>query len=333
MTDFSVVVPLYNEAGNVARLVAELVESLSERDFEIVLVDDGSDDDTASELAKVAEHESRVRVVYLTRNFGQTAALAAGLAEATAETIVTMDGDLQNDPSDIPALLEKLLEGFDVVSGWRQDRSGSFVARRLPSRVANWFISLVVGGGVHDNGCALKAYQREFLEQLQLYGDGHRILMAQAVGLGAKIAEVRVSDRPRSYGESKYGLSRIYRVLLDLLALKFLSSYAFKPIRVFGGAGLLFLFAASALTVGLGIWRLQSGESIIRTPLLQLAVVLVIVGFLLVLQGLLAELVVRLYHEVHGGPIYRKRSERRRGPGSEDQTDRGPGCGPPATRR
>lgn len=308
MTDFSVVIPMYNEAGNVARLVEELVVSISDYDFEVVIVDDGSRDNTAAELAAVAEREPRVRVVYLTTNCGQTAALAAGLAEASAETIVTMDGDLQNDPSDIPALVRKLDEGYDVVSGWRRERTGSFVARRLPSRIANWIIGRVVGGGVHDNGCGLKAYRRELLEQLQLYGDGHRILMAQAVGLGARIAEVAVSDRERLYGESKYGLSRVYKVLLDLLALKFLSSYGFKPIRVFGGIGFIFLMASLILGLGLIVWRLLGGGFIIQTPLLLVAAVLFIVGVFLVLQGLLAELTVRLYHEVHGGPIYRKKT-------------------------
>lgn len=308
MTDFSVVIPMYNEVGNVARLVEELVESISEYEFEVVLVDDGSKDGTAAELAAVAEGEPRVRVVYLTTNFGQTAALAAGLAEAGADTIVTMDGDLQNDPADIPALLRKLDEGYDVVSGWRRERTGSFVARRLPSRIANWIIGRVISGGVHDNGCGLKAYRRELLEQLQLYGDGHRILMAQAVGLGARIAEVPVSDRERLHGSSKYGLSRIYRVLLDLLALKFLSSYGFKPIRVFGGIGLIFLMASVVLGSGLIVWRLLGGGFIIQTPLLLVAAVLFIVGVFLVLQGLLAELTVRLYQEVHGGPIYRKKS-------------------------
>ncbi len=308
MTDFSVIIPMYNEAGNVARLVEELVMSISDYDFEVVIVDDGSRDNTEAELAAVAEREPRVRVVYLTTNCGQTAALAAGLAEASAETIVTMDGDLQNDPSDIPALVRKLDEGYDVVSGWRRERTGSFVARRLPSRIANWIIGRVVGGGVHDNGCGLKAYRRELLEQLQLYGDGHRILMAQAVGLGARIAEVAVSDRERLYGESKYGLSRVYKVLLDLLALKFLSSYGFKPIRVFGGIGFIFLMASLILGLGLIVWRLLGGGFIIQTPLLLVAAVLFIVGVFLVLQGLLAELTVRLYHEVHGGPIYRKKA-------------------------
>jgi glycosyltransferase involved in cell wall biosynthesis len=328
--EFSVVIPLYNEAGNVARLVGELVESLPERDFEMVLVDDGSIDGTAAELATAAEREPRVRVVYLTRNFGQTAALAAGLAEARAETIVTMDGDLQNDPSDIPELLEKLDEGFDVVSGWRRERTGSFVARRLPSRIANWMISLIVGGRVHDNGCGLKAYRREFLEQLQLYGEGHRILLAQAVELGARIAEVEVADRARSYGASKYGISRTYKVLLDLLALKFLSSYAFKPIRVFGGIGFIFLTASFLLGAGLIVWRLLGEGFIIQTPLLLVAAVLFIVGVFLVLQGLLAELTVRLYHEVHGGPIYRTRVPVPRSAADrsgENQPDRDPSDG------
>ena len=306
MTDLSVIVPVYNEAGNIGRLVGEVSESLANYDFELIIVDDGSDDGSVTELSNVAENESRVVAVYLATNFGQTAALAAGLAEAKSETIVTMDGDLQNDPSDIPLLLSRLEEGYDVVSGWRKSRTGSFILRRLPSRIANWLIGLAVGGGVHDNGCGLKAYRRALLDQLQLYGDGHRILMAQAVGAGARIAEVVVRDRERRFGESKYGLSRIYKVLLDLLALKFLSSYTFKPIRVFGGIGLMFLFASFVLGIGLIVWRLLGGGFIIQTPLLLVAAVLFIVGVFLVLQGLLAELTVRLYQEIHGGPIYRK---------------------------
>ena len=279
---------------NIWRLVGEVSESLANYDFELIIVDDGSDDGSVTELSNVAENESRVVAVYLATNFGQTAALAAGLAEAKSETIVTMDGDLQNDPSDIPLLLSRLEEGYDVVSGWRKSRTGSFILRRLPSRIANWLIGLAVGGGVHDNGCGLKAYRRALLDQLQLYG------------AGARIAEVVVRDRERRFGESKYGLSRIYKVLLDLLALKFLSSYTFKPIRVFGGIGLMFLFASFVLGIGLIVWRLLGGGFIIQTPLLLVAAVLFIVGVFLVLQGLLAELTVRLYQEIHGGPIYRK---------------------------
>ena len=309
MNRVAVVVPMFNEAGNVQKLVAELMAALTGYEFEIVLVDDGSTDGTADEIESVAE-DPRVRAVYLATNFGQSAALAAGVAATDVDTIVTVDGDLHNDPADIPKLLKKLDEGFDIVSGWRRDRKGSLVARRLPSRIANWIINIIVGGGIHDNGCGLKAYRRELLEQLQLYGEGHRIILAQAVGLGASIAEVDVADRERVYGKSKYGLSRSYKVLLDLLALKFLSSYAFKPIRVFGGIGMLFLLISFALGVGLIVWRLLGGGYLIQTPLVLVAAGLFIVGVMLVLQGLLAELTVRLYKEVHGGPVYRVRTSR-----------------------
>jgi glycosyltransferase involved in cell wall biosynthesis len=305
--DLSVVVPVYNEAGNLTVLCREIEQALAGRMFEIVFVDDGSTDGSGAELEALAEGSKHVRVVQLARNFGQSAALAAGFGEARADVIVTIDGDRQNDPADIPALLAKLDEGYEVVSGWRRERTGSLLLRRIPSRVANWLIGRLMGASVRDNGSGLKVYRRELLEHVRLYGEGHRIILAQAHQLGASIAEIPISDRPRARGKSKYGLSRTYKVLLDLIALKFLASYAFKPIRVFGGVGLSLIVSSFGIALGLLIWRLVGGGFLIQTPLLLLAAVLLIVGVQLVLMGLLAELIVRLYHETKGAPTYRVR--------------------------
>ncbi len=305
----SIVIPLFNEAGNVARLVAEVAEAMDDLEFELILVEDGSTDGTRERIEEASQADARVRAVYLAANFGQSAALVAGFERSTGQVVVTMDGDLQNDPADIPRLLQRLDEGYDVVAGWRVDRKGSLVLRRLPSIVANWIVGWVLGGGVHDNGCGLKAFRREILDRVRLYGEGHRILLAQAAQLGARMAEVRVNDRERTYGQSKYGVSRTYKVILDLLALRFLSSFAVKPIHVFGGIGLLLLLAAVGTGIGLIVWRLAGGGYIIQTPLLLLASVMFIVGMLLVLMGLQAELIVRLYHDMHGGPVYHERLE------------------------
>jgi len=232
----SVVVPACNEAENVAPLFEEIAAALRGREFEVIYVDDGSTDGTDRALEALARRAPPVRVIQLARNFGQSAALAAGVAEAVGDVIVTIDGDRQNDPADVPRLLAKLDEGYDAVSGWRTERRASLAWRRFPSWVANGLVDRVMGTGVHDNGCGLKVYRRELFEQIRLYGEGHRIILAQAAQLGARIAEVPVRDRPRVYGRSKYGLSRTYKLLLDLLALRFLSSHAAKPMRVSGGS-------------------------------------------------------------------------------------------------
>ena len=305
--DISVVVPLYDEAGNAAPLWDELRTALGDRRFEVVFVDDGSTESTWREIAALANANAPVKAVQLARNYGQSAALAAGLVEARAPVVVTIDGDGQNDPRDIPALLDRLDEGCEVVTGWRKQRRGALLTRRWPSRIANWLISRVMGGRLHDHGCGLKAIRRELFDDIHLYGEGHRILLAQAIHLGATIAEVPVNDRPRRHGRSKYGLGRTWRVLLDLLALRFLASYAVKPIHVFGGFGFAFILAAIGMALGLFVWRLLGGGFIIETPLTLLAAVLLIVGIQLVLLGLLAELLVRLYQQTGGTPLYRVR--------------------------
>ena len=313
--DISVVVPLYDEAGNVAPLWDELRTALSDRRFEVIFVDDGSPESTWREVAVLADANAPVRAIQLARNYGQAAALAAGVVDARAPVVVTIDGDGQNDPKDIPALLDRLNEGYEVVTGWRQARQGALLTRRLPSWTANWLIGRVMGGRLHDHGCGLKAIRRELFADIQLYGEGHRIFLAQAIQLGATIAEVPVTDRPRHRGRSKYGLGRTWRVLLDLLALRFLASYAVKPIHVFGGFGFAFILAAVGIALGLFIWRLLGGGFIIQTPLTLLAAVLLIVGIQLVLLGLLAELLVRLYQQAGGTPVYRVR---RRAGGADD---------------
>lgn len=307
----SIVIPVFNEVGSIASLCNEIDAALDGWDYETIFVDDGSTDATADVLAGIAGSKSHVSAIVLAANFGQSAALAAGIAEAVGDIIVTMDGDGQNDPADIPALLRKLDDGYEVVSGWRRRRVEPLLRRRIPSMAANRLIDMLMGAGVHDNGCGLKAYRRELLQELKIYGEGHRIVLAQAAQLGGRIAEVEVNDRPRVHGKSKYGLSRTYKVALDLLALKFLSSYAFNPIRVFGGFGLVCIAAAFALALGLLVWRFTSGGYIIQTPLLLLSAVLLLMGLFLLLMGLLAELVVRVYNEIHGGPVYRVRRKLR----------------------
>ena len=305
--EVSVVVPLYDEAGNVKPLWDELRTALADRPFEVIFVDDGSPESTWNEIATLAADHESVRAIQLARNYGQSAALAAGVAETRARVIVTIDGDGQNDPKHIPAFLDRLNDGYEIVTGWRQERHGSLLTRRWPSWLANRLIGRVMGGRLHDHGCGLKAIRREIFDDIQLYGEGHRIFLAQAIQLGATIVEVPVTDRPRLHGRSKYGLGRTWRVLLDLLALRFLASYAVKPIHVFGGLGFAFILSAIGIALGLFIWRLSGGGYIIQTPLTLLAAVLLIVGLQFVLLGLLAELLVRLYQQAGGAPIYRVR--------------------------
>lgn len=306
----SIVVPMFNERENVDALHAEIVAAMS-RDpggdgaWEIVYVDDGSSDGTYERLrATQVSLPERVSVVRLRRNFGQTAALAAGFDQARGEVIVTMDGDLQNDPADIPRLLEELGRGHDVVSGWRRIRRDAFLSRRLPSRAGNWLISAVTGVALHDYGCTLKAYRREVLEQMALYGEMHRFLPAQAHWVGASIGEIPVNHRPRTKGKSKYGLWRVYKVLLDLLTVRFLGVHGTKPLHAFGALGCVF-GALGVLTIGvLTYLKYTTGVSFIQSPLLLLSALFVILGGQSFLLGLLAEISVRTYYESQRKPIY-----------------------------
>ena len=302
----SVVIPVYNEEENVPRLAQALREALGElgQPWEAVLVNDGSSDDTAARLDAEAERDERFVVVHLRRNFGQTPAMAAGFDHARGDVIVAMDADLQNDPADIPKLLARLDEGYDVVSGWRRHRKDRWLTRVLPSRIANWLISRITGVYLHDYGCSLKAYRREIVRDVRLYGDMHRFLPALCRWAGASIAEVEVSHHPRRFGRSKYGLSRTLRVVLDLTTVKFLLSYSTMPIRVFGPPGVLSFLVGFIVAAYLSWQKLVLRAAIANRPALMLAVLLMILGVQLVSMGLLGELVARTYYESQGKKVY-----------------------------
>ena len=305
--DVSVVVPFYNEEGNVARLFEKISTVMGELSisYEIVAVDDGSTDSTREKLRQAHRKWPYVRVILLRKNFGQTSALSAGMDHACGEIIVTMDGDLQNDPSDIPRLLEKLDEGNDIVSGWRRRRKEPFLNRRLPSMIANRLISKVSNVKLHDYGCTLKAYRREVIENLNLYGEMHRFVPALASAMGAKIVEIEVKHHSRSSGKSKYGLSRTYKVILDLLTLQFMLSFFHRPMLLFGVMGA----AAGAIGLGLGgyafVERVFFGHGIANRPLLTVAApLLIMMGIQLISIGLIAEMMMRVYHETQKKPTY-----------------------------
>ncbi len=309
----SVVVPVYNEEESLDPLHQRLTEALAELDpeyaYELIFVDDGSTDGSFAVLQRLWEADPRLRVVRLRRNFGQTAAFSAGFDRARGEVIVTLDADLQNDPADIPHLLAQIEEGYDVVSGWRKDRHDRFLDRRLPSVAANRLISWVTGVYLHDYGCSLKAYRREVLADVRIYGELHRFLPALAYGTGARVTEIEVTHHARRFGRSKYGISRTIRVLLDLLAVKFLLSYSTRPIHIFGLAGLLSLVVGGGLLAYLAVVRIVFRQDIGDRPLVLLAILLTMLGVQLITSGLLAELVTRTYHEAQGKPIYTVRQE------------------------
>jgi len=303
----SVTVPIYNEADNIPQLYARILESLESlgKTWELVLVDDGSTDDSASRLDDIASRDPRVKVVHFSRNYGQTAALMAGIDLSSGEIIVPMDGDLQNDPADIAAMIAKIDQGYDVVSGWRKDRKDATFRRNLPSRIANSLISTVSGVRLHDYGCSLKAYRRSALDGVRLYGEMHRFVPIYAAWNGARVTELEVTHHPRVHGQSKYGLERVVKVVLDLLVVKFLFRYANKPIYIFGGFGIaamVFSFAILALALAL---KVLNGTSLILTPLPTLAVMMFSIGILSILMGLLAEMLSRTYHESQSKPVYR----------------------------
>jgi glycosyltransferase involved in cell wall biosynthesis len=304
--DLSVVIPFYEEEESIEPLFAELLAVLDRLPLrtEVVAVDDGSADDTFARLAGVRARDPRVKVIRFRRNFGQTASLAAGFAHSSGGIIVTMDGDLQNDPADIPRLLAKLDEGYDVVSGWRHDRQDDRVTRILPSRIANAIISSATQVQLHDYGCGIKAYRREIATGIKLYGEMHRFLPAIAGDLGARVAEIRVNHRARTMGRSKYGLSRTVRVILDLMTVKFLSDFATRPIQVFGLLGLLVAGVGSLLMLYLGFEKIVLGAQLGGRPIVLLAILLVVTGLQFITFGLLGEMLARTYHESQGKPIY-----------------------------
>jgi glycosyltransferase involved in cell wall biosynthesis len=302
----SIVIPLLDEADSLATLFAQLQDMLDKLVWtgEVLLVDDGSTDGSHELLAKLRAMDSRFSVIRLRRNFGQSAAFSAGFDFARGDVIVTMDGDLQNDAADIPRLLAKIDEGYDIVSGWRQNRHDNFLTRRLPSSVANWLISSVTKVKLHDYGCSLKAYRREVLTLTKLYGEMHRFIPALASRIGVKVAEVPVNHYARRHGRSKYGLGRTIRVLLDLLTVKFLLDYATRPIQIFGQLGLISLGVGTGFGLYLSFLKLVMGEAIRDRPLLFLVVLLIVVGVQLIVMGLLGELMVRVYYEASGKPTY-----------------------------
>ncbi|HEY3375981.1 MAG TPA: glycosyltransferase family 2 protein [Armatimonadota bacterium] len=307
----SIVIPIFNEDESLLILHQALHAALDGHDFawEAVLVDDGSADGSLAILERLAEEDpEHIVVVAFRRNFGQTAAMSAGIDHAQGDVIVLMDADLQNDPADIPMMLDKLNEGYDVVSGWREMRKDTFMTRTLPSRIANGLISRVTGVHLHDYGCSLKAYRREVITGFRLYGEMHRFIPAYAKSVGAKIVEVPVRHHARKFGKAKYGLERIGKVVLDLITVKFLTSYANKPIYLFGGAGLGLIGASVVTLLGIIAYRLlhmaDPEAHLIRSPLLALSAMLFTLGFQCILLGLIAELLVRTYHESQDKPAY-----------------------------
>jgi glycosyltransferase involved in cell wall biosynthesis len=315
--ELSIVVPLYNEEESLPLLVEQLLASLRPlgRPFELVLVDDGSSDGTAGVLRVMAAQTPELVAMVLRRNYGQTPAMSAGFDASRGDLIVTLDGDLQNDPADIPMLLEQLEQGYDLVSGWRHQRQDDGLSRRLPSRLANRLIAQVTGVRLHDYGCSLKAYRRELVEDISLYGELHRFLPALAFIEGARITEVKVNHNARQFGQSKYGIDRTFRVLMDLLTVWFMKRFLTRPMHVFGFGGLASIAVGLVLALYLLAEKLLANADIGNRPLLLVAVLAIVAGVQLFCFGLLAELQMRTYHESQGRPIYRVR-ETLRGSGA-----------------
>lgn len=297
--DLSVVVPVFNEQENIALLIGEIHQSLGPlgKSYEIILVDDGSRDKSFSILQKMAEADPALTLIRFRRNFGQTPAMQAGLDAARGAVVVMMDADLQNDPNDVGALLEKLDEGYDLVAGWRRDRKDAFINRKLPSMIANWLISATTQVKLHDYGCTLKAMRGDLAKQLRLYGEMHRFIPAVAAFIGARIVELPVNHRPRRFGQSKYGIGRTLRVVLDLITVRFIQNYLTRPMQVFGLIGLLLLVLGVGINGWLAIEKLVMGHNLSTRPLLLLGVLLIVIGVQLLSLGLLADVVSRTYHE------------------------------------
>jgi len=302
----SILIPVYNEEGNLSLLYEKLVSALKKvgRAYEVIFVDDGSSDGTMEILLDLREKNPNVKIISFSRNFGQTAALSAGIDSSKGDIIIPMDGDLQNDPEDILMLLQKIEEGYDVVSGWRKGRKDPFLTRRLPSIIANKIISWIGGVYLHDYGCTLKAYRRDILKNIRLYGEMHRFIPIYAQWIGARVSEIPVRHFSRGSGSSKYGMSRVFKVILDLMVVKFLVSYSQKPIYVFGGMGLLMILGAFLAGFYAIYLKFFKGTSFILTPLPLLCVFLLLSGFLSILMGFLAELLIRTYYESQGKTTY-----------------------------
>src|SRR4030043_339563 len=298
----SVLIPVYNEEGNLSLLYDKLDAALkkTKKAYEIIFVDDGSSDGTLEILLDLREKNPNIKVISFSRNFGKTAALSAGIDFSKGDVIIPMDGDLQNDPEDILPLLQKIEEGYDVVSGWRKDRKDRFLTRRLPSMIANKIISIIGGVHLHDYGCTLKAYRRDILKIIRLYGEMHRFIPIYAKWVGARVSEIPVHHFPRKFGSSKYEVNRVFKVILDLMVVKFLISYSQKPIYVFGGAGFLMNLGA-VLSGGYAVYlKVFKGVSFILTPMPILSIFLLVLGFVSILMGFLAEVLIRTYYESQG---------------------------------
>jgi glycosyltransferase involved in cell wall biosynthesis len=307
MLPLSLIVPVYNEEQNLPLLMDAICTALAplQKDWEVIFVDDGSQDGSLNVLENLVERDPQhVRAVVFRRNFGQTAAIEAGIDHAHGDIIVLLDADLQNDPADIPMLLAKLDEGYDLVSGWRKDRQDNTLTRTIPSNIANGLISWVTGVHLHDYGCTLKAYRREALEGFRLYGEMHRFIPVFAHSVGARITELPVHHHARKFGKAKYGLERTIKVILDLFTVKFLLDYSHKPMRLFGGAGLILMAGSGILLTYLFVRKLVEGISILGSPLFQLGIMFFILGFQSILMGLIAELLARTYHESQRKPTY-----------------------------
>jgi glycosyltransferase involved in cell wall biosynthesis len=305
--ELSVIIPVYNEEESLPDLHRALQQALSDSvlAWEVIYINDGSRDGSIQALEKLAEEDRlHVRVVDFRRNFGQTAAIAAGIDYSQGDIIVLMDADLQNDPLDIPMMVEKIHEGYDVVSGWRAQRQDTFITRTLPSRMANWLISTVTGVHLHDYGCTLKAYRREVITGFRLYGEMHRFIPAYASSVGASMIEVKVRHHARKFGKTKYGINRTIKVILDLFTVKFLLSYANKPIYLFGGTGITLMLISAMTMLFLAVRRLAFSVPVLTSPLFQVSTMLFILGFQSILMGLIAEMQVRTYHESQQKPTY-----------------------------
>lgn len=301
MSKLSIVLPIYNEEQSIPELFAGIAAALRDHDYEVIAVDDGSRDGTLARLKELAARDPRVKVIGFRRNYGQTAAINAGIEHASGGIIVMMDSDLENSPEDIPLLLRKLEEGSDVVSGWRKDRwKGQFLTRKLPSLLANRLISAVSGVHLHDYGCTLKAYRREVIADVRLYGQMHRFIPVYCKWQGGTVAELPVRYQPRKYGRSNYGIKRTFAVVLDLVLIKFLERYMQRPIHFFGGAG-FWAFLVSALSFGLALWfKLTGKKDFVQTPLPLFSAIFFVVGVLMVLMGVIAEMLMRTYYESQG---------------------------------
>lgn len=306
MTKISVILPIYNESKNIPILFNKLYEVIKEMDYEIVAVNDGSRDDSWDQLTMVAKENSKVKIINFVNNFGQTAALNAGIKHATGNVIILIDSDLENDPADIPRLLQRIADGYDVVSGWRQNRwHGQFLTRKLPSMMANRLISRISGVYLHDYGCTLKAYRSEVIKDVLLYGEMHRFIPVYASWQGGRVTEIPVDYHPRIHGKSNYGFGRTYKVILDLILIRFMQKYQNRPIHFFGGAGML-SFIVSIVAFLLAVYfKLTHQKDFVQTPLPLFSAIFFLVGVIMVMLGINAEVQMRTYYESQNREVYR----------------------------